>query len=53
MKQINWVLMVIALVVHAGTLRGDNMWGLIAAYWLVLCIKYMLEGSDGKMNGTE
>ena len=36
-------LMYFALYIFIGTVNGESMWGWIAAYWLVVYVKWLLD----------
>jgi len=43
MTLVSMVLMLLAVFVFVGIMSGMNMWGWIAAYWLLVSFKYALE----------
>lgn len=38
-----WVLAIIALRIFCGTVLGESMWGWIAAYWMIVSAKWLVE----------
>ena len=38
---VRWALMVLSMVIFAGTLYGESMWGWVALYWMVSSIRWM------------